>query len=136
MSSHHQSCKGNLSSAQRAVGRYATEQADTCGAAVGGCVKVGRWDTFKPACKLTKRASATKRAQTVDVKAVRGKGGGGGRGDIKTSELRARQHPAVEVRTGTPLEVRTGTPLVMQLGRPMLTWSRNRVLQVKDMKIK
>jgi hypothetical protein len=42
-------------------------------------VKVGRWDTFTPACKLTKRASATKRA--VDVKTVGGwycvRGGGG-----------------------------------------------------------
>jgi hypothetical protein len=54
------------------VGCYGTEQADTCGAAVGE----GGWDTFKPACKLTKRASATKRAQTVDVKAVGGWVGG------------------------------------------------------------
>jgi hypothetical protein len=54
------------------------------------------------------------KAQTVEVKAVGGWVGGGG-GDIQTSELRARQLTAVEVRTGTPL--------MMQLGRPMLKWS-------------
>jgi uncharacterized membrane protein len=68
-------------------------------------VKVVWWDTFTPACKLTKRASATKRAHTVDVKAWVGGGGGvggggkegGGGGCIQVWELCARQLTAVEV---------------------------------------
>jgi hypothetical protein len=111
----HHSCKGNVSRAT--VGRNATEQVDTCGAAASGWVREGGWVGYiqtsvqaHQARQCDQKSSDCRRESSGWVVVVVVVVGG-----IQTSELRARQL--------TTVEVRTDTPLVMQLGRPMLKWS-------------